>query len=264
MVKDPMKKLQMLFVFLIFTCSLILSACDFLPVGTPLKVSGYVYYNSSPLENVAIKTSTQKLCETNSEGFFTFETNKSQITIYAEKTGYLFQPKSITLTSNNNNVIITAQAIENLNGVLSLSQINITPSSIVSVSDNFQYVKDGQNCLKIKNFYVEVNNKKINCIEDDFYAVKNKTNIINFNDDISIETNTPFSIKFSLDAYFTSYHNEYYFEEEKITVLDITQPQTTAILTENNQIEYSFWGVNASNNKFSYNVTFVFDYYPNV
>ena len=259
-----MKKIQMFSILLLITCSLILSACDFLPVVTPLTISGYVYYNSKPLENVTIKTSTQKLCTTNSEGYFTFEISKNQVTIYAEKTGFLFEPKSITLNSNNDNVIFTAQPIEELDGVLSLSKINITPSSIVSVSDNFQYVKNGENCLKVKNFYIEINNKKFNCLTSDFYAVKNKSNYILFNDDISIDTNTPFSIKFSLDAYFTSYHYEYVFVEEKTSILEVTQNQTNAILNEQNQIEYSFWGVNASNNKYSYNVTFIFDYFPNI
>ena len=258
-----MKKFQIILILIIMSCSLFFGACDFFTTSTPLTITGYVYCDSEPLKDVTIKSTTQNFCTTNENGYFSFEINKKEIKIYAEKSGYIFDQKSITVNEINSDIIFTAQPVEELNGVLSLAKINITPSSIVSVSDNFMYAQKGNNCLKIKNFYVEINNKKFNCLTKDFFAIKNKSNYIDFDEDISINTNSPFSIKFSLDAYFTSYHNEYVYVEEKTTVLKITQPQTNAMLNENNQIEYSFWGVNSSNNKFSYNVTFLFDYFPN-
>ena len=241
------------------------TACDFTPAyNKNISVSGTIFCDSAPLDGVVIKSAAQNLMVTSIDGKFNFSITKSSITIYAEKTGYTFSPKSVTVDSDTDDIVFIAKKIVPLDGTLSLSCINITPSSIVSVTDNFQYVQNGDNCLKIKNFNIMVNNKSYNALTKDFYAVKNKSNVIDFPYDISVNTGKAFSIHFSLDAYFISYHSEYEYIEEKKSVLNIMTQQTTADLDSNNQIKYTFVGVNSSNNKFTYNVVFVFDYYPNI
>ena len=257
-----MKTSKILVLFCVMVFGMLSCACIFSPPNASLKVSGYVYCDNQPLEETLIKSSTQKLCYTDEYGHFEFQTSKSHITIFAEKDGYMFLPDSAEIYSSTNNITFTAQKIVPLNGSLSLSKINITPISIVSLADNFQFVENSNVCLKVKSFNVEINGKIYNCLNQDLYAIKNKSNYIDFNNDFSIDTGEQYSIKFTLDAYFTSNHHEYVFVEEKQTILNVSQVQTNANLNENMQIEFSSWGVNSSNNKFSYNVTFIFDYFP--
>ncbi len=260
-----MKKLKYFIITFTFLCCALLYACEFNPIPSKeITISGSVYINTEPAVDVQIKSKTQVLCETDENGNFTFTVNAESITIFIEKSGYLFTPNTLTFSESTSDVLIKGEEVENLNGILSLSSINITPSSIVSISENFQYVANGNNCLKAKNFYVEINNKKINCLTFDTYLVKNKNNVILVEDDLFVETGIDFTISFSLDAYFKLSFNEYIFTEEKQSIINIDTVQTTAMLNENNQIEYTYVGVNSSNNKFSYNVTFTFDYYPDI
>lgn len=259
-----MRKLKAILMVFVCICSIFLAACDFSPNTETMSVSGHVYFDSVAMQDVEIKSNTKTLAVSDSSGAFNFEKTKSTTTIYAEKTGYTFTPKSIEVSETTDNIVFIATKIEDLNGTLSLSKINITPTSIVSISDNYLFNLGGKSCLKIKNLYVAIGNAKYNCLTGDFYAEKNKNNFINVEHDLFADTGKNFAIEFSLDAYFSSYRNEYLYSEEKTSILNITTQQTTAHLTDNNQIEYTFVGVNATNNKFSYNITFIFDYYPNV
>lgn len=260
-----MKKLKCLLIaFILISCTL-LFACNFNPIlSKEISISGSVYIDTQPVVNAQIKSKTQVLCSTDENGNFAFTINAESVTIFVEKSGYLFNPSSLTFTESTTNVLIKGEMVKNLDGILSLSSVNITPSSIVSVTENFQYVANGENCLKAKNFNVEINNKKINCLTFDTYLIKNKNNKIVVEDDLFVETGKNFAINFSLDVYFKLSFNEYIFTEEKKSVINIDRAQTTAMLNENNQIEYTYVGVNSSNNKFSYNVTFIFDYYPDI
>ena len=260
-----MKKLKVMLLILFLVCGICLSACNLsTPPTTPLTVSGGVYFNNVGLEGVKIKSNTRTHFTTNPNGTFSFEEKTSQITIYAEKSGYTFSPKFITLTESTENIVFEAFEIEDLDGTLSLSKINITPTSIVSITDNYLYNQDGNNCLKIKNLFVKIGNNEYDSLNKDFFAIKNKSNTINFLQDLSVDTQQAFSIEFYINVYFTSYRHEYTFTESKSSVLNISAKQTTTMLNDQNQLEYTFVGVNASNNKFSYNITFVFDYYPNI
>ena len=132
------------------------SACNFAPsTNSKISISGKVYLNSVALQDVQIKTASKSLCTSNNNGEFSFETNKQSITIFAEKNGYTFLPESITLTQNTNDIVFVAYKVEPLDGVLSLNSINITPSSIISMGDNYQFVNSGNNCLKIKNVNIK-------------------------------------------------------------------------------------------------------------
>lgn len=259
-----MKKLQSFLMIFVCICSILFSACNFSPSNETITASGFVYCESEALEDVLIKSNTKTLATTNEDGSFSFEKAKTKTTIYAEKTGYTFTPKAIEITHSAQDIVFTAHKIENLNGTLSLNKINIIPTSIVSISDNYIFNLGGKPCLKIKNLYVGIGNTKYNCLSSDVYAEKNKNNYIDVNNDLFANTGEKFNIEFSLDAYFSSYRNEYVYIEEKPSILKITKQQTTEHLTENNQIEYTFVGVNSTNNKFSYNITFIFDYYPNI
>lgn len=256
-------KIKGLMTLIILICCLFFSACDFSPVKNNVEVSGNIYFESLPMDDVIIKSTTKIYTTTNSDGSFNFETNNTPITIYAEKEGYTFSPKNITISSTTNNIVFTAIQTTNLNGTLCLDSVNITPTSIVSINDNFQYANNGNNCLKIKSFNLKLNNLQCS-INVNEYAIKNKSNIIKINNDISVDTGTEFSLYFSLNCYFKQNNLEYIYTEDNQSVLNIKEVQTTKDLTDNNQVEYSFMGVNSSNNKFSYNITFIFDYYPNI
>ena len=259
-----MKNRKSILIASLLAVCILLSGCSFLPNKNPITCSGGAYIDTLPLSDVQIKTSSKILCKTDTNGKFSFTDNNSEITIYAEKTGYLFSPKEITINKNTENIVFTAKRVEKLNGNLSLSKINITPSSIVSISENYDYKKDNNSCLKIKNFNLSINDKPYNCLNSDFYAIKNKSNYIDFKQDFTIPTNTPFKIKFHLDTYFMLNQNEYIFIEERESVLNVLEEQTNAILNDNNQIEYTIYGINSSNNKFSYSVSFIFDYFENI
>ena len=47
-------------------------------------------------------------------------------------------------------------------------------------------------------------------------------------------------------------------------MIRVQEKQTTVDLDDNNQIVYTAVGVNSSNNMFTYNISFIFDYYENV
>lgn len=260
-----MKKIVTLILIVILGMS-VLSGCDFFSGNsTSLAISGYVYLNSTePLEGVAIKSETTIYTRTDANGFFNITVNNDSVELFAEKSGYTFSPRSITVSQSTNSLIFSATETKELSGLLTLNSIVITPTSIVSFGDNYSYTHNGDKCLKISDITIDIDNKQFELLDGDLYAIKNKSNTIMFDKDVTISTGSVFNIWFSVDAYFTSLNEELIFEEDRQSVIRVQEKQTTEDLDDNNQIVYTAVGVNSSNNMFTYNISFVFDYYENV
>ncbi len=259
-----MKKI-IVFISLIICFMSVLSGCDIFGGVTTLEISGYVYLDTNqPLSDVAIKSETNIYAKTDDNGYFNITVQKSKIELFAEKTGYSFSPYSVEITENTDNLIFVATKTKDLSGLLTLSHIIITPTSMVSFGDNYAYQHNGEKCLKINDLEVNIDDKSFDLLDSDFYAVEDKSNVIAINDDITIKTDYDFNIWFSLDAYFTSYNEEFIFHEDRQSVIRVQEKQTTEDLNDQNQVLYTAYGVNASNNMFTYNITFVFDYYENI
>lgn len=255
----------MLLIFSIFT----FIACDYNPTKTKLEISGAVYFDNTPLDGVSIRSNTKYFYTTNTNGKFSFDEYSSSVTIFAEKSGYIFSPNSITLTESQSSIIFEATKIENLSGTLSLSKINVMPTSIAGVQENYLFKNSGgESCLKINQINVSVDDDNLQALTSPIYAVKNKNNEIKFTNNLSVNTGERFKIMFSIDACYSFASNEQVYYETKKSVISITESQTNANLVQSGQNEfgqiiYSLDGVNAGNNNFSYNISFIFDYYPN-
>ena len=242
-------------------------ACDlsFVQTTETLEISGTVTFEGQALQDVSIKTQTQTLCKTNDEGEFSFTVNANQIEIFAEKDGFSFSPHKTMITESTSDIAFVAKEIETLDGEIVLSSVCITPTSIVSVSDNYKYTNNNTDCLKIKSLEVKISDFEYqNFVPDKSYAYKHQNNNYSTTEEYSIKTNSKFSIEFNLSTYFTANNNEYLFTENRETILNVAQEKTTAHLNDDGKFEVSLYGINSSNNMFSYNITFVFDYYPNI
>ena len=263
-----MKKVRLVFLVMLMVAGFCLSGCDlfFTQTTKTLQVSGTTTFNGSMLEGVEIKTSTQTLCKSDANGNFSFTINSNQIEVFAEKQGYVFSPRSVIITDSTENLSFIAKQIEPLNGEIVLSSVNITPTSIATLPDNFKYSTSSGNCLKIKKLLVKIDNFEYeNFVSNKSMAIKNNTNTYNVGDqEYSIKTQNKFSIKFSLSAYFSAYGSDHEFNETRLTTINVASNKTTAHLNDNNQFEVSLFGINSSNNMFSYNITFIFDYYPTI
>ena len=93
---------------LMFVSVFVLFACDYNPTQTKIEISGTVYFNNAPLDGVSIRSNTKNFCTTENDGNFIFEENSNSITIFAEKGGYIFSPKSITLSKSQSGIIFEA------------------------------------------------------------------------------------------------------------------------------------------------------------
>lgn len=260
-----MKKFTTLTFLLLFLICFTFAGCDISLPKQNFSVSGNIFFQSIGLNEVKIKTKSKVLTETDNNGNFSFEVYSHSFEIFPEKDGYTFSPKSIEITKSTNEVVFCAQKIKDLNGDLSLSHIIITPTSIASSQyDNYLYSNNNQSCLKIKNINIDFNQNSFNLTNLNKMLIKNETNQIDFYQNIDIKTGKQFEFKFSVDAYYKFNQEEYLFTETVKSVLSVSKMQTTQNLDENNQISYTLVGVNSSNNRFSYNITFVFDYFPNI
>lgn len=165
--------------------------------------------------------------------------------------------------------------IENLDGTLSLSAIQITPTSIIKDDiDKFAYKnEENVDCLKISQIHIILSGDKTsqnteNALNDIIFAPKNVKTEIAINTDFSVDTCTNFAIEFGIDVYHTVTNEEQLFWETNLTKQQITKKQTNTDLVNFSkiaygQIVYTFSNINSTNAKFSYNITFVFDFYPN-
>lgn len=165
--------------------------------------------------------------------------------------------------------------IENLDGTLSLRCIQITPTSIIKDDiDKFAYKnEENVDCLKISQIHIILSGDKTsqnteNALNDTIFAPKNVKTEIAIKKDFSVDTCTNFSIDFGVDVYHTVTNEEQLFSETNLAKQQITKKQTNTDLTNFSknaygQIVYTFSNINSTNAKFSYNITFVFDFYPN-
>lgn len=264
-----MKIRKIICLAVMLVCVFGLCACEYNPiVKNNIQVSGSVYFENALLDGVSIRSSTKNYCTTSQDGTFSFSDTSNSITIFAEKSGYIFSPKSITLTQSTSEIVFEATKITNLNGTLSLSKINIIPTSIANVQENYLYKQNGDNCLKVSQINISMNAREYTALNSPFYAIKNKNNEISFTNDLSINTCTPFKIEFSIDAYYSFASKEQIYTETKKSAINVQINQTNADLenfsqNEFGQIVYLSNGINSGNNNFSYNISFIFDYYPN-
>ena len=250
----------------LFAC-LFFSACDlsFTQSAKTLNISGRATFNGAGLEDVSIKTKTKLLCKTDADGYFSFTINANSLEIFAEKSGFAFHTKTITLTESTENLHFEASEVKKLDGELVLCAVEISPTSLASMPDNYQFSSSGSECLKIKNLKVIVDGYQYrDFIPNNTFAKKHSDNLYLLTEEHSIKTDKKFTINFSLSAYFQTYGNEYSFNEAIFTNLNVPAYKDTSMLNNDNQFEVSLFGVSSSNNKYSYNITFIFDYYPNI
>lgn len=262
-----MKAYKMLICLILAFACIGFGACDifYTPSSKTIEASGKVNFVNLGFEGVEIKTSSQVLDITSADGTFAFETNANELVIFAEKDGYVFSPRSITLTENTQNITFVAEQVKPLNGELVLTSINITPTSIATYPNDYSFSKNNSEHLKISNLDLTINSYDYqNFINNSMLLEKNSTNKILVDEEFSIKTQSKINIEFKLSAKYTSYSKEYNFEETRYTTLNISANQTTANLDDDNFLIASLKGINSSNNMFSYNIYFMFKYYPNI
>lgn len=255
------------------TLAVFLTGCEFafFPSGVPVTISGYVTYENQPLSGVKIRSDFYVYTQTDENGFYSFTTTSKQLEFYAKKTSYTFLPKVFNINDKHELYNFEASKAEILDGTLTLSQILISPTSIVSISDNnFAYLKNGNPALKLASFVFEINKQKIDL---DF---KNLTQPFliekNIFENVLIENQNPFElevedgiIKFQLSFLLKTYYkhsnfDEHIDEEKTFKFLNVSVTADTGDLTENNQIKFIASGINSTNFGFTYNIQFVFDY----
>lgn len=237
--------------------SLTFFACQ-MPKSPPLSCSGSVTISNVGLEGVVIKSNVKEYATTLAGGEFSFNTNAQSLTIYPYKQGYMFSPESATLTAGENSVSFVAIKVQNLTGTLSLNKIIITPTSIVNTLDNYQYMHNGQECLKASSISLAYNGT-LNLISNPTYLAKSQKNEVACNNAISFKCGQSVTVGVLINTYFTSYHQEWQTSDSEYTNLYITKPQTNKDL-KNNQIIYNMYGINNKSRSFTFDIAFVFDY----
>ena len=264
-----MKTKKILCLLFLFVFIFTLSACEDNSSKQSLSVAGGVYIDNAPLVGVDIRTSERKFATTNDDGKFSFEVKANSITIYPEKSGYIFEPQSITLNTSKQNIVFEAHKIVDLNGTLSLDEVIITPTSITTQNGDYVYSTSNSDCLKIKQIHLYKSNRTYDILSSILMAPKNKqTSIEVSNDDVSVNTCENFSLSFGVDAYYKLGSKEYLYTENEKSTLTVTKNQTNADLVNfsknaTGQIVYTMTSINSSNNNFTYTISFVFDFYPN-
>lgn len=254
-------------VILLMAISTVFCACEplFGNSSKVLKVAGAISFEQQALNDVTIKSKTQSYCLTDANGQFNFEAKTESVTIYAEKAGYTFTPRSITLTESNENIVFVAEVVKNLDGFISLSSINIVPTSIASFSETYKYIINETENIKIKSLDISIGDVTYeNCLDyNPIYAAKGKNNYLNFSTYNSMRTGSKVSVSFKLSVYFKIGTSEYIFNEDRPTILIIPEKQTTELLNDQGKMVLSLFGINSTNNKFTYNISFIFNYEPN-
>ena len=238
--------------------SLVFFACD-LPKAPQITCNGVVTFNNSGIEGVEIKSTVKQYAITNQNGEFSFDINSNQITIFPQKEGYIFTPEKAVITPGENNVNFVASQIENLTGKISLNKLIIKPTSIVSFNDNYVYINEGYESLKVSDISV-VSGEEAFVIAENVYLQKSHNNPIYLTDEIVFDCPAQFSMGILINAYCTNrYGQEFKTTDDKPVYLYVEQPQTNAIL-KNGTIEYTLFGINNKTKAFTFDITFVFDY----
>lgn len=251
---------------MLFFFSAILGGCDFSFNKTIKNINGTVTFNNEGLQGVKLTDKVYTYATTDSNGNFSFDTIKEKLVIYPQKAGYIFTPAMIEITDQTT-VNFTCEKADILNGTLKLSKINITPTSIVSFSENnFLYKYENQDCLKFDSINFVVNQTEISSGQDCYLPINIETNVlVDNNNDNSFEYEVVdgvanIKISYVMSTYFTIYNHESTAKElEKVVRVDKTLDTGNLI---NNQFEL-FASTNSSHNGFSYNISFIFDYTSN-
>lgn len=242
--------------------SLTFFACD-MPTSPELSCSGIVTINNIGFNDVVIKSSIKEYATTTPNGAFSFNTKAKTITIYPEKSGYIFSPKQITLKAGQNTANFTAQKIENLQGKLKLNSLIITPTSILSSPENYSFLHNGKQCLKASEITVKYNNliKQLNL--GDVYLSKLEKNVLYNSSNVTFNCGENVSIGLLINTYFNSYYQTFKTTETEFTYLYINKQQTNEML-QDGQVTYNLYGINNKTKCFTFDVAFVFDYIPNI
>lgn len=263
------KKISLI-LLLVLSFTLFLTGCEFsfANYGQSKTVSGHVFFEDEPLSGVLIQNELTTFATTNEEGFYTFTTRLTNLTIKAKKSGYNFQPKNITIEQDSSlqyNFFGSLAVL--LNGTLNLKQILISPTSIVSIPDNnYSYYANSTINLKISEFMLNFNREDVIQTSQTIMLAKNTyTNILSQDDNLEIEIvdgKTNYRFEFLLKAYFTysNGQNESIDNEDNLSILSVSSTLDTGDLDDDSQISFIARGINSTSDGYTYNVKFVFQF----
>lgn len=238
--------------------SLTFFACK-MPELPALSCTGIVTFSESALVGVAIKTNVKEYAKTDSFGRFSFETKSKGIVIFAQKEGYIFEPKSIELVPGENTANFTAKKIEMLSGELRLKEVIITPTSIVQSSDNYLYNNNGWECLKASDITLTSIEKSLVLNESPIYLNKAQKNVITVGEDFIFSCGEQFSLGIAVNTYFKNNNHEGKTSNAEEAMLYVKNKQTNADLV-NNEIIYNLYGINNKTKNFTIDISFVFEF----
>lgn len=245
--------------------SIQLCGCKFIfNNGKEKHYAGIVTFNGVGLENVKIKDKINTYAVTDINGRFSFTSNFKTITIFAEKTGYNFSPKTLTLNEETENIRFEARKAKLLTGQLKLDQINFTPTSIISLhSNNFSYNNFGKESVKLCEFYMFFNETQVIANKYNQHIEKyNSKNLLNPYDSFSFNINNGianFKIKYIIKMYYKCNNNEAVITEPT-KILSVDSIFFDSQLDENKYLKISANGINSISSGYSYNISFIFKY----
>jgi len=234
-------------------------ACD---IGDTKIINGggKVTFASEQIVDVQINSGVSNICTTNENGEFSFTLSAKTITIIPQKAGYFFIPKSITIDGDTDQINFEAVKIKELNGTLKLKSVCIMPTSIASMGDNYLFKQNGEDCIKLSGLKINYLDNTNSILTDAVYLRKNKKNYIDVQDNISFNCGDKVNLSFLLNANFTSINREWTSTNSAFTYLNILTTPTNADLIDN-QITYSLYGINSETKAFTYDISFIFDYF---
>lgn len=262
-------KRKILTLLIIGIFATLLSGCEFtfLQNQEPIFISGYVTFENNPLKDVQIVSDFYHYDTTNADGYYEFKTTTKNLVFYARKNGYSFTPKTYDINALQESYDFEGKQAKELNGALTLTQILVAPTSIVSIpGNNFEYKTSSGVALKLNSFNVKINKNFNHTITTNqsqpTYLEKNTfTNILknepNYEYSI-LNGKANFTFNFELKAY---YKLSAYAEEvgtEGISIFKTNVNLDTGDLDENDNLKFSIPSINS--HYFTYNLQFVFKY----
>lgn len=260
-----MNKRGLVFALILLLVSVTFFACDFGEIPT-ISISGSVTVSEVGLEGVEIKSSIKSLTKTNPNGEFTFSEKAKSITIIPELQGYFFEPSSITVTQDADDISFVAIKIYELDGKIVLSKLSITPTSIAlpigSYGNNYLYQNNGQDALKLNEISVLYRGVEFELGSLPTYLYKGVKNEVDFGGNVEIDCGTKATVGICINTYFKMNNEEYRTSNSDYKYIDIRNVQTNAELDEG-KIEYTLYGLNSYDRMYTFSVTFVFDYVAN-
>ena len=243
------------FVFVIF----VFCACH-TNTSNVINGKGKITFDGENIMGVQLNYGTTILCNSDKNGAFEFLAHSQSVKITPTLQGYFFVPSSITIVEDNYDLSFRAIKIQKLNGSLSLKSICIVPTSIASYGDNYTFVQNGKECIKLGELKLSYNQKIINVIDKTTYLYKNTKNYIDFCDDISFNCGDRVSIGFLPNVKFVSMSKEWQTTNSAFFYLNIMDHQTNADLSDN-KITYNLYSINIGTISVTINISFIFEYY---